>query len=230
MKTKSTIKEDGAKKLPENPALENSPRVYPIDIPKGIVRAAGFLENDEPIEAKALALHEAVTRVLTELYPRAGLTQAEFGRRMGYSRSQINSVLRNRSFTGRLWNLQHLVRAADVLGVQVSDIISAAEGNAKPSLSMGLAGTQPRSDERVERILQLVMGCAGDDSDAGEFARFIYCVKAMRGFARKLYNRYMDGEIEDEELYRILLDAKEKADSHVGEDENDDRVLWSFIK
>lgn len=184
----------------------------------------------EPIEAKALALHEAVTRVLTDLYPRAGLTQAEFGRRMGYSRSQINSVLKNRSFTGRLWNLQHLVRAADVLGIRVSDIIAAAEGTGEPTLALKLAGTPPKSDERIERILQIVMGCVDDDSAAGEFARFIYCVKAMRGFARGLYKRYMDGEIGDEELYHILLDAKAKADSHVGEDENDDRVLWSFIK
>jgi len=87
--------------------------------------------NSPAEREKLLQLNNSISKVVTKLYKQRGMTQGDFADKIGYSRVSVNLVFKNSDSTARMWKLQYLVPAAEVLGVRVSDIIAAAEAEAE---------------------------------------------------------------------------------------------------
>lgn len=108
----------------------------------------------------ALRLSSRITGVVKNCMKDGGVSQSQFAKEIGVSRSSLNQVFRARDGK-HLWRLPQLCAVARVLHVPVSAILAAAETGESGSCESWrdlsyrtlLYGTEPGSPERLRRML-----------------------------------------------------------------------------
>ena len=152
-------------------------------------------------------LSARITYVVNHMLNDAGLSKMALSRRICYAHSTIVNTLNGKQH----WSFTLLLLVADALGVSMSSIIAAAEDESALS-ALRYAGTQPRSEERLNAIVRSI----APPGTTKEVLDLLYSAAMLRIAVPQLVKGYFAGEIADDKLYLFL---KETADSVV-DDEN----------
>ena len=149
----------------------------------------------------------SITEVVNSLLRKKDISQAVLCKKVDYAQSVISKTLSGK----QRWSFTLLLLVADALGVSMSSIIAAAEDESALS-ALRYAGTQPRSEERLNAIVRSI----APPGTTKEVLDLLYSAAMLRIAVPQLVKGYFTGEIADDKLYLFL---KETADSVV-DDEN----------
>jgi len=198
--------------------------------------------HTDPADVEAaLHLSHQITGVVKNCMEHGGVSQAQFAKEIGVSRSSLNQVFRARDGK-HLWRLPQLCAVARVLHVSVSDIVVAAEtGESENSESWRdlsyrtmLYGTEPGSPERLRRmIVQFFrMDAKGSEyeswAEREDFETLFRCslVEIEQG-APEFYDAFTKGKLDQYLLDMSLSVAVDYVFKHGGPKEV---PLWVGIK
>ena len=178
----------------------------------------------EDDEKTAVTLGQRLSKLILHLAARRGFNQATFAEQIGYSRASFNQIV-NSHDTARLWRLPGLCAVSRVLGVPLSDLIRAAENLNESDitdipLSLSLAGTAPRSAERLSALIKEAINSYPelDEILYGEnYEALLGCrIKEIELGAPDFYLHYTSGKIGDPDALAILSAAVHYVHTHGG--------------
>lgn len=157
-----------------------------------------FGEGAKSIEPRWAELSAKISRVVSRLMADRNLGKVELGKRLQYAQSTISNTLNNK----QRWSFTLLLLVADELGVTLTDIINAAENGegGTPWFEMSLAGTDPRTRDRLDAIIRQV---APPDT-AKEVLDLYFASGMMEMSAPELVADYLNGELSDGEVFHKL--------------------------
>lgn len=188
-------------------------------------------KNGKAVEAdeiEAVRLSRELSSAISYVIKRMGYTQAEFARKIGLSRTTLNTIL-NSTERKNLWRLPTLCAVARVLSVSVPDLFLATlpgehEGDDPKENLYGkayLGSTDVGSVERLNRIIVKALNLFPDESEEGiterkDFKAFCGCRRADLEGCSKFYKAYTSCMITDEMAFAAVLKARSYVREHGG--------------
>ncbi len=189
--------------------------------------------GSQSVETAWTNLSVGITDVIKELMKQRGISMTKLAKEIKYAQSSLSDIFAEKSpettesadtaiekkKQTRRWSFPLLLLVSNHFGVPLHEIIRAAETKETiPWLTMRLAKTPPHTMDRLELIVQSVApeGTAAD-------ALNLYYTSQMFSLAAPDYvNRYIDGELSDEDVYRQLV--------AILESEPPEGNLWGGVK
>jgi transcriptional regulator with XRE-family HTH domain len=172
-----------------------------------------FSEGALAADARWGKLSLRISEVVNTMLQERGVSQAALCKKIDYAQSVISKTLCGK----QRWSFTLLLLVADALDVQMSTIIAAAEDESA-LFALRYAGTQPRSEERLNAIVRSI----APPGTSKEVIDMLFSAAMLRIVVPQLRESYLNGDIADEKLYNFL---KETADSVV-----DDENLWGKVQ
>lgn len=120
------------------------------------------------------------------------------------------------------WTLSLLLAISKALGIKLSALIAEAEEVAEggvPGLQLRVATTQPRSRERLQKLIYAAVDYCGD-IDAKHYdglLEVLYRVKDVEYAAPSFWKKYQEGGLSDQEALAILKSADQRIQDTDGE-------------
>lgn len=146
-----------------------------------------------------------ITTAVKDLLVQKVMSASDLARQTGIAQPTVSRLLADTCT--REWRLEHLFRISYSQGIPLADIIGAAEnGTTIPREAILLAGTLPRTPERLNRLL-MYPSPAGVDPQVVETCLTATMLKLI---APEVYDGYTSGYISDKEIKRIANIVKEK--------------------
>lgn len=156
-------------------------------------------------------LHRNLTRVVMELLTQRNWNRQRLSDRTGVPHSTLSAI----AAESRGWSLDALLRVAVVFNVRLSDIIKAAETQDDISVLMiHLAGTEPNTKERLNRII----AATAPEGTPPEVVGCHYTADMMGLAAPQYVADYLNGLVSDPDVYSFLNEVRDSLDP--------DEPLW----
>lgn len=150
----------------------------------------------------------SITTVIKDILVQKTMSARELALRAGIAQPTVS-----RLFTGssaREWRLEHLARIAYSQGLSLTDIIEAAEcGTTISSDIMTLAGTEPGTPERLDKLLRYPT-TAGMNPGVAEV---LLTSAMMKLVVPEVYDGYAEGVFSDGDIKKVVKVAREKCGS-----------------
>ncbi len=167
-------------------------------------------------------LNEALGRTIK--FAIRDTTVKQFAEDLFYARPAINCMLNQKATDAsqRNWTLSLLLGVAKRLGVKLSALIAEAEDvmeGSSPGLQLRIATTEPRSRERLQKLIYTAVDYSGD-IDAKRYDRLLevlYRVKDIEYAVPSFWKKYQEGALSDQQALLILKSANERVNSADGE-------------
>lgn len=147
-------------------------------------------------------LHKNLTRVVTNLLAQRDWNRQRLSERTGVPHSTLSAIAAG----SRGWSLDPLLRVAVVFNVRLSDLIKAAETQDDISVLMiHLAGTEPKTKERLNRII----AAAAPEGTPAEVIALHYNSDMMGLAAPHYVGDYLNGLVSDPDVYDFLCEVRD---------------------
>ena len=158
---------------------------------------------EKTAEARLTKLDKNLTKAVLSVLEQKGWNRQKLSKKSGIPHSTLSLVMGDTDQT-RSWNLRLLLRLAVVFGVKLSDLILAAETfDGTPLVTIHLAGTEPRSRDRLAKIIR----CAAPGGTPPEVLDSFYNVPMMELAAPGYVAGYLAGKPTDQEVYELLSEV-----------------------
>ena len=149
-----------------------------------------------------------ITGAIGDVLNQKGWSRQELARRTGLPHSTLSSI-RADNESNRSWNMNHLMRIAVALNVKFSDIILAAEQQDYTAFVLvAIAGTEPRSRDRLTKIVH----CVAPNGTSAEMLASFYTAAMAEAVAPAYVAGYLAGQIGDLQAYELLSDVASSLD------------------
>ena len=187
----------------------------------------------EAHETEREALMNALSAVIKRATRNVSIT--DFADRVGVSRPQLSNLLnRETSARARPWMLDTLVAVAREIGCPLSELFAAAElavanPGTVPQLHLYLYNTEPRSRERLQKLIYEAVGYDGDTNERryDRLLEILYRLRDVEYANPDFCNKYYNGELSD----RAALATLRKAANRMDPDESGEPMpLWMALK
>lgn len=142
-----------------------------------------------------------------------------------YARTTLCTLLNQKASDDapqRNWTLSLLLAISKALGIKLSALIAEAEEVAEggvPGLQLRVATTQPRSRERLQKLIYAAVDYCGD-IDAKHYdglLEVLYRVKDVEYAVPSFWKKYQEGGMSDQEALAILKSADQRIEDTDGE-------------
>ena len=147
-------------------------------------------------------LHRNLTRVVNSLLAQRDWNRQRLADKTGVPHSTFSAI----GSETRGWSLDVLMRVAIVFNVRLSDVIKAAETQDDISVLMiHLAGTEPKTKERLNKII----AATAPEGTTAEVLALHYNADMMSLASPSYVNDYLNGLISDPDAYAFLNEVRE---------------------
>lgn len=147
-------------------------------------------------------LHRNLTRVVNNLLAQRDWNRQRLADKTGVPHSTFSAI----GSETRGWSLDVLMRVAVVFNVRLSDVIKAAETQDDISVLMiHLAGTEPKTKERLNKII----AATAPEGTTAEVLALHYNADMMALASATYVNAYLNGLVSDPEVYDFLREVRE---------------------
>lgn len=170
-----------------------------------------------------------ITEVVMGLLKQRGLSVTKFAKLINYPQSSLSDIVNEKRVDPsaprkagkqvRRWSFPLLILTCKALGVPLHEVIRAATTKETiPWLAMRLSRTPPCTMDRLELIVKALAPEGTDDWVVNMF----FSAQMFDIAAHDYVQRYLDGKISDEEVYRTLV--------KIMEEEPPEGNLWTGVK
>lgn len=141
-----------------------------------------------------------------------------------YARTTLCALLNQKASdeAQKGWTLSLLLAISKALGIKLSALIAEAEEvmeGSSPGLQLRIATTEPRSRERLQKLIYTAVDYSGD-IDAKHYdglLEVLYRVKDIEYAVPAFWKKYQEGALSDQQALLILKSANERVNSADGE-------------
>jgi DNA-binding phage protein len=159
-------------------------------------------------------------------------TITQFANDIHYTRTTLTTLLNQKADDPkqRAWTLSTLLAIADALGVELSVLIAEAEAVSKgalPGMGLRIASTEPRSQERMQKLIYEAVGYSGDadEKNYDGMLEVLYRVVDVVYAVPAMWERYHGGLLSDDEALGVFKSAVEAA-----ENEEPQPPFWAAVQ
>lgn len=176
-------------------------------------------------------LNEALGRTIK--FALRDTTITRFAESVHYQRPALTTLLNQNATDNpqKNWTLSLLIAVARTLNVRLSTLIAEAEdvmAGGAPGLHIRLASTEPRSRERLQKLIYVAVGYSGDldEKEYDGVLEVLYRVKDIEYAVPAFWEAYSNGTLTDEEALSIL-----RAAAHIQNSaEEDAPPFWEVLR
>jgi hypothetical protein len=180
---------------------------------------AWYVEHDETVAR----LQEAISKTIK--FAIRDTSTKQLAEEVHYARTTLCTLLNQKASDDapqRNWTLSLLLAISKALGIKLSALIAEAEEvmeGSSPGLQLRIAATEPRSRERLQKLIYTAVDYSGD-IDAKHYdglLEVLYRVKDIEYAVPSFWKKYQEGFLSDQEALAILKSANERVNSADGE-------------